>query len=138
MEEQLKDKFEYYKEMGWMTTNSMHPSLAEMLLDKKGSLDVHFLRESAGVVFSEKYVEKTFMSVFDATFLPKKFSHLPCETSITKEFFLDKIYEPAKYKNVRDFIEDVMSFYSESLTREDLFEWILSTAKTKVFLGDLQ
>lgn len=135
--EELIEKLTFYKSSGYMKSTSMEPALAEALLDSHGSLDVIFLRESMGLPISAKQVEKAYMKVFDAQFLPKKFSYVPTKSTITKEEFLETVYKPAQYLNVRDFIEDVLVFKNLVLTKKDLFTWILSTSKPKVFLGDL-
>lgn len=114
----------------------MDAYLAETYLDKNDQIDIYFLRDSLEENITKAQLQKAYFEVFDAP-LPSKLTYIKAETSISKQDFLENIYEPAKYRNVRSWINHTMQNYGLMLNRKDLFDWIMSTAKPRTYLGDL-
>ena len=137
MEEALEVLFSVYNEEGYIKGSVVHPTVAEFLLTSNGKIDVQYLRDSLGQTFSEKQVSKVFCRVFNVKTMPSKFTFTKEPSSITKEELLVEVYKPAKYRNVKQFIEDDILPRGLHITKEDLFAWILTTAKARVFLGDI-
>lgn len=132
---ELVEMFSFWRDSELLKGNQLAPFLGEVHLDSKGSLDIYYLRDLLKTNVTKAQVSSTFYEVFGYS-LPSKFLFTKEKTTLTKEEFLIA-YEPAAYLNVRSWITYFMFEYGHSLTREDLFNWILSTNKPKIYLGDL-
>jgi hypothetical protein len=131
----LVDLLSFLKSEGALEGNSMAAYIAEMHLDNKGNFDIHFLRDLLEENVTKTQLQKAYKDVFGIP-LPLKFTFIKAETCVTKEDFLNNIYEPAKYRNVRSWVGHMMLEYGRMINRKDVFDWIMSTAKPKTFSGD--
>lgn len=134
--EKLVELLSFLQHEGALSGTSMAAYVAEMHLDNKGTFDIYFLRDLLEENVTKTQLQKAYKDVFGIP-LPTRFTFIKAESTVTKEDFLTNIYEPAKYRNVRTWVGHMMDNYDRMLNRKDLFEWIMSTSKSKVFLGDL-
>jgi len=118
-----------------MSATSMGAATAEMLLDNKGHIDMYFLRDSLEENISRSQLQKAFNQVFGKN-IPTKFTFIKVETAMSKEVFLTEVYEPAKYRNVRSWVGHVINNYNCMINRKDVFDWIMSTAKSHSLGGE--
>lgn len=134
--DKLVELFNFLKESELMGTKDVEPFIAQMHLDNKDSMDIYFLRDLLGENVTKSQVHTAYATVFGCN-MPSKFTYDKTATStITKEeFFI--AYDPAAYLNVRQWISYFMFEYGHFITRKDLFDWIMSTAKSRVLLGDI-
>jgi hypothetical protein len=103
------------------------------LMSISNSVLSEVIYNKARVKISNEEIFESINFVFGS--LPSNVSTFNLEPC-TKEQFLD-IYDPAKYYNSKAWILDIVTKYGKTLRTSDLFNWIMETAKSRVFLGDL-